>query len=360
MESLPEHDRSVDRPEDAHFDDESVQLSPPDVVAALSRRVHGQYAAKRVLALAYQNFHHRLEDPDDLPKTNVLLPGPTGCGKTLLVSEFARITGVPLLRVNLTGISAEGYVGPSISQAFHDLAPRVSERETAFTIVHLDEFDKLAPSQGVYGYGPVLQREIIGYAEDKPVLGGKLVTKDMLFIGTGAFSGLEQIIAKRIGVGPKVGFDTEESVGFDPDTIFRRAEPEDFIAYGLMPELVGRFPRVASLDRLSERDLRGILDLRSGYLETQLRVLRQHEGVSVMVDEPCRDAIAHYAAQKGTNARAIQPAVDIVLEPYFFDADIHSGISHVLTPEFVEARLAGEDVALDASSGLPSSLRRAS
>ena len=292
--------------------EDDVRLEPREVVNLLSERVHGQDRAKRVLALAYQNLHHRLAE--DLPKTNILFPGPTGCGKTLLLTEFAHLTNLPMVRINLTATSAEGYVGPSISDRFGSLIRDYEERDAHFALVHLDEFDKIAHSEK--GFGDELQQELIGYAEDKDIR-GVLPSKDMLFVATGAFQGLEDIIEKRLGA-RTVGF--QSSAPVDRSTIMRYVEPEDLIEYGLRPELVCRFAKVASLDKLGQQDLRRILDMPTGYLETQIRTLRNHEWVDISLDEGARDVIASYADRKGTNARAIPPAVDRILEPYFYDA----------------------------------------
>ena len=335
---------------------------PLTLVKSLDRRVFGQSHAKQTLALAVQNIGYRSKFPEiELPKTNVLLFGPTGCGKTLLIDTIKRITNIPIATMKMTGVSPEGYYGPSIGEVFaqldtqneyanremfdimtEDEQDEFLERDFVpnadFAIIYLDEIDKIARNQDLNGgFGYALQDELIGYIEESLVLEGELSTKNMLFIGSGAFVGLEKIVAKRLNENVSVGFGAQVIKEKPRAELIRQVTPSDLIEYGFKPELVGRFSARNALDLLSEEDLMAIQDMKSSYLSKQRQILLKARKIKVSFPRESKRIIAKYAAGQGTNARGLQDAIDIVLRDIHLNGTRGSHIT--LTPQRVSDSL---------------------
>lgn len=324
--------------------------SPKKIVEYLNDYVLGQNEAKRTVSVAMKNMEYRINFPHlERPKSNVLISGNTGCGKTHLIKTLANFSNIPVLELKMTDFSTKGFVGDTMDDRFNQLidyseidADEVScmiqnnafdeipfVENAEFAIVYLDEIDKIATTNKSFdtgSFGKGLQNELIGMIEDSTVLNGALSTKNMLFIGTGAFVGLESIISKRLNKKNSIGFQTgnfktEKDEQILGDNLLLQAKPEDFIKYGFLPELVGRFPTSSHIRTLSEQDLVKILEMENSYLGKQVAFFEEVYRLDLKFTTEAKSAIAKYAKNFGTNARALQSAIDIVLEPIFFEPE---------------------------------------
>jgi len=328
--------------------------TPREIVARLDRSVVGQERAKRTLAIAVSNHFVRLIDASDrdstdpivvdaalrhvtIEKSNVLLIGPSGSGKTHLAKALAECVGVPFAVADATTLTEAGYVGEDVETVLHKLllAAGGDVAEARQGIVFIDEIDKLGGDR-VHGTKDMrlgvqhaLLRMIEGTVANVPPSGGYKVvgetcvpfdTSNVLFICGGAFVGLEEIVARRIGRGATFGFDLAcSTVGGEVENPLHQVLPEDVEAFGLIPELLGRLPIIATLDDLGVEDLARILREPTNSLLAQYRKLLKYRHADLDLTDGAIREIAKMAHERGSGARGLRAVVEHVLEPVLFD-----------------------------------------
>jgi ATP-dependent Clp protease ATP-binding subunit ClpX len=336
------------------------RMTPREIKASLDEHVVGQDAAKRALAVAVYNHYKRIDaeaylhayDDVEIEKSNILLLGPSGTGKTLLARTLAKILDVPLSIADATALTEAGYVGEDVESILsHLLQAADFDLERAERgIIYVDEIDKLSRrgdnasiTRDVSGEGvqQALLKMLEGTVAGVPPKGGRkhpeqtLVqfdTRNVLFICGGAFDGLAPQIARRLSHG-QIGFSDGGRAAIDPKdpTLFRHTEPDDLLRYGLIPELVGRLPVVTALDGLSPAELRRILTEPKNALVRQYQKLFAMDGVDLVVDDGALDAIVARAVALKTGARGLRSVIEeTMLDLMFESPDTRGGtVCHV-------------------------------
>jgi ATP-dependent Clp protease ATP-binding subunit ClpX len=321
-------------------------LKPVEIKNRLDEYVIGQEGAKKTLSVAVYNHYKRISsemqdklDDTQIEKSNILMLGPTGCGKTLLAKTLANVLDVPFTIADATVLTEAGYVGEDVESILSSLLQSADYDvdQARRGIVYIDEVDKVArksdnPSitRDVSGEGvqQALLKILEGTVANIPPKGGRkhpeqnfvqVDTSEILFICGGAFSGLGEIIARRLSVS-SMGFQNDEQVKYDredPD-IFTKVEPEDLQQYGLIPELIGRLPVISGLHELSQDAMVKILQQPKNALTKQYKKLFKMEGVDLVFEDEALDAVVEKALKRKTGARGLRSIMETAMLDIMF------------------------------------------